>query len=116
MSVKIFLAWLAISHNLCNKKIICTTTRLFRIAKTCFGENNLTFVRRSLRHEKGLCEFDPLPASENNCTFAHCREELEEWINRRQYIINRIRKAQDDRLINAEADVDNLISQQAPQS
>nr|CAB3267881.1 uncharacterized protein zf(c3h/c2h2)-1 [Phallusia mammillata] len=67
------------------------------------------------RHEKGLCEFDALPDSENTCSFAHGREELEEWINRRQYIINRIRKAQDDRLINAEDDVDNLISQ-APQS
>jgi len=58
-----------------------------------------------------MCEFDFLPASENACPCAHSREELEEWVHRRQYVIDRIRKAQDDRLIDVEDNVDNLIQQ-----
>ncbi|XP_002126658.3 zinc finger CCCH domain-containing protein 7A isoform X2 [Ciona intestinalis] len=63
------------------------------------------------RHEKGVCEFDFLPASDNTCSFAHGKEELEEWVHRRQYVINRIRKAQDDHLIDAGDDMNNLINQ-----
>ncbi|CAK8695466.1 unnamed protein product [Clavelina lepadiformis] len=62
------------------------------------------------RHGKGICEYDLLPASENACPNAHSKDELEEWVNRRQYVINRIKKAQDDQLIDSIENMDDLIN------
>ena len=57
-----------------------------------------------------MCEFDFLPASENTCSYAHGKEELDEWINRRQYVIARFNKAKDDRLIELTDDMNNFIN------
>ena len=62
------------------------------------------------RHEKGDCEFDSVPASENMCSYAHSTDELKEWQIRKQYVINRVQKARDDRLIAPAQAMDDLLS------
>jgi len=49
-------------------------------------------------------------ASENMCSYAHSPEELKEWQIRKQYVINRVQKARDDRLIADAQAMDDLLS------
>ena len=70
-----------------------------------FCNNDLFF-----RHERGECEFDSQPVSDNMCSYAHSSDELKEWQVRKQYVINRVQKARDDRLIAHSHPMDNLLS------
>lgn len=72
--------------------------------------NNFNILSINFRHEKGVCEFDALPASENLCSYAHSKEELEEWQIRQKYVINRFRKAKDDHLISSSQALDDFIT------
>lgn len=60
---------------------------------------------------KRMCEFDFLPPEENKCCYAHSNEELDEWKQRREYVINRIKKAQEDKLISSSLDMEGLIKE-----
>ena len=60
---------------------------------------------------KNICEYDCVPPVDNKCRFAHSVEELEEWKQRREYVLNRIKKAQNDQLISAADSMDKLIKE-----
>nr|XP_039256845.1 uncharacterized protein LOC120333481 isoform X1 [Styela clava] len=63
------------------------------------------------RHLKNICEYDCVAPVDNKCRNAHSIEELEEWKQRREYVLNRIKKAQNDQLISAADNMDKLIKE-----
>lgn len=62
-----------------------------------------------------MCEYDYVLPGDNKCRYAHSTEELEEWRQRREYVINRIKKAQNDNLISSSDDMDKLIKESQQQ-
>ncbi|XP_038048815.1 helicase with zinc finger domain 2-like [Patiria miniata] len=54
--------------------------------------------RECEQHKRKACVFTNSPADKNNCTHAHSSEELEEWRERHQYRMMKMKKAKDQKL------------------
>ena len=75
-----------------------THNNLHIITDSSPNNNNLVLTYTKYRNLRNRCMYSETSQEKNNCTDAHSIEELEEWKERHEYRMMKMKKAKDQKL------------------